>query len=224
MVESRYWLQTLGCPKNQVDSDKLEGRLAGQGYRRASAARPRPIWSWSTPAPSSSRPARSRSTPCWNWPTSAGPGPGWSSPDAWPSATGANSADALPEVDLVAGFGDRRSPSRPGVPVALARKPGPRPAPRVRPARAGPSGVRGSLGLREGGRGMRPHLRFLRHPVLPGQATLTPRGRGHGRGGAPAGRRDDAVPGRRRRRCARSCWWPRTWRPTAATARGRASG
>jgi ribosomal protein S12 methylthiotransferase len=36
VVESRYWLQTLGCPKNQVDSDKLEGRLAGQGYRRAS--------------------------------------------------------------------------------------------------------------------------------------------------------------------------------------------
>ena len=37
MVESRYWLQTLGCPKNQVDSDKLEGRLAGQGLRRAAA-------------------------------------------------------------------------------------------------------------------------------------------------------------------------------------------
>ena len=35
MGESRYWLQTLGCPKNQVDSDKLEGHLAGQGYRRA---------------------------------------------------------------------------------------------------------------------------------------------------------------------------------------------
>ena len=38
MVESRYWLQTLGCPKNQVDSDKLEGRLASQGYRRAASA------------------------------------------------------------------------------------------------------------------------------------------------------------------------------------------
>jgi ribosomal protein S12 methylthiotransferase len=30
-----YWLQTLGCPKNQVDSDKLEGYLAAQGYGRA---------------------------------------------------------------------------------------------------------------------------------------------------------------------------------------------
>jgi ribosomal protein S12 methylthiotransferase len=27
-----YYLQTLGCPKNQVDSDKLEGYLNGQGY------------------------------------------------------------------------------------------------------------------------------------------------------------------------------------------------
>ncbi len=28
----RYWLQTLGCPKNQVDSDKLEGHLVARGY------------------------------------------------------------------------------------------------------------------------------------------------------------------------------------------------
>ncbi len=27
-----YYMQTLGCPKNQVDSDKLEGYLAAQGY------------------------------------------------------------------------------------------------------------------------------------------------------------------------------------------------
>ncbi len=31
----RYWLQTLGCPKNQVDSDKLEGYLEAQGYAPA---------------------------------------------------------------------------------------------------------------------------------------------------------------------------------------------
>ena len=28
MAERSYWLHTLGCPKNQVDSDKLAGRLA----------------------------------------------------------------------------------------------------------------------------------------------------------------------------------------------------
>ncbi len=27
-----YWLETLGCPKNQVDSDKLEGTLLAGGY------------------------------------------------------------------------------------------------------------------------------------------------------------------------------------------------
>ena len=27
-----YYLQTLGCPKNQVDSDKLEGYLSAEGY------------------------------------------------------------------------------------------------------------------------------------------------------------------------------------------------
>ncbi len=31
----RYWLETLGCPKNQVDSDKLAGTLAADGYRQA---------------------------------------------------------------------------------------------------------------------------------------------------------------------------------------------
>jgi ribosomal protein S12 methylthiotransferase len=35
MGNSRYWLTTLGCPKNQVDSDKLEGLLTADGYSRA---------------------------------------------------------------------------------------------------------------------------------------------------------------------------------------------
>ncbi len=30
-----YWITTLGCPKNEVDSDKLAGHLAESGYRRA---------------------------------------------------------------------------------------------------------------------------------------------------------------------------------------------
>ncbi|MCU0272284.1 MAG: 30S ribosomal protein S12 methylthiotransferase RimO [Acidimicrobiales bacterium] len=32
----RYWLETLGCPKNQVDSDKLVGTLVADGYVAAS--------------------------------------------------------------------------------------------------------------------------------------------------------------------------------------------
>lgn len=30
-MSSSYWVETLGCPKNKVDSEKLEGRLASQG-------------------------------------------------------------------------------------------------------------------------------------------------------------------------------------------------
>ena len=68
------------------------------------------------------------------------------------------------------------------------------------------------MGLREGGRGLRPHLRVLRHPVVPGQAAVAVGGV-HPRRGRPAWR------------CPRSSWWPRTWPPTAATsaARGRSS-
>ena len=36
MGNGRYWLHTLGCPKNQVDSDKLAGVLVADGYRPAS--------------------------------------------------------------------------------------------------------------------------------------------------------------------------------------------
>jgi ribosomal protein S12 methylthiotransferase len=31
-MPERYWLETLGCPKNQVDSDKLAGLLEAAGY------------------------------------------------------------------------------------------------------------------------------------------------------------------------------------------------
>jgi len=34
----RYWIETLGCPKNHVDSEKLSGLLETQGYRRAESA------------------------------------------------------------------------------------------------------------------------------------------------------------------------------------------
>nr|MBW4078238.1 30S ribosomal protein S12 methylthiotransferase RimO [Acidobacteriota bacterium] len=34
----RYWIETLGCPKNHVDSDKLAGLLESQGYDVAESA------------------------------------------------------------------------------------------------------------------------------------------------------------------------------------------
>jgi ribosomal protein S12 methylthiotransferase len=35
VVAERFWLETLGCPKNQVDSDKLAGTLRRDGYEPA---------------------------------------------------------------------------------------------------------------------------------------------------------------------------------------------
>src|ERR1700741_1514687 len=32
----RYWLETLGCPKNQVDPDKRAGTLEAEGHAAAS--------------------------------------------------------------------------------------------------------------------------------------------------------------------------------------------
>ena len=34
-MAERYWIETLGCPKNQVDSDKLAGTLTGEGLEAA---------------------------------------------------------------------------------------------------------------------------------------------------------------------------------------------
>jgi ribosomal protein S12 methylthiotransferase len=34
-VPNRYWVETLGCPKNQVDSDKIVGTLLADGYSAA---------------------------------------------------------------------------------------------------------------------------------------------------------------------------------------------
>ena len=34
-MADRYWIETLGCPKNQVDSDKLVGTLVADGLTAA---------------------------------------------------------------------------------------------------------------------------------------------------------------------------------------------
>ena len=33
----RFWVETLGCPKNQVDSDKITGLLESDGMAAAEA-------------------------------------------------------------------------------------------------------------------------------------------------------------------------------------------
>jgi len=131
VVESRYWLQTLGCPKNQVDSDKLEGRLAGQGYRRAAAASEADLVVINTCAFIESARQESIDTVL-ELADLRRPGARLVVTGCMAERYGSEITDALPEVDLVAGFGidfalpvDVAQPV--GVPVALARKPGPRP-------------------------------------------------------------------------------------------------
>ncbi|HUS61971.1 MAG TPA: hypothetical protein VMY34_07215, partial [Acidimicrobiales bacterium] len=36
-MPKQYWVETLGCPKNSVDSDKLVGTLEADGLVRASS-------------------------------------------------------------------------------------------------------------------------------------------------------------------------------------------
>jgi len=124
----RYWIETLGCPKNHVDSDKLSGLLESQGYLVAAspeeadlvvantcafieAAREESIETVLDLAERKTTSARLVVTGC------------------MAERYGGELADALPEVDLVAGFGesltlglgDGPTPA----PVSLRRKPTP---------------------------------------------------------------------------------------------------
>ncbi len=107
-----YWVETLGCPKNQVDSDKLVGSLTAQGYAAAQdpgdadlivvntcafieEARQESIDTVLALSDARARGARLVVTGC------------------MAERYGDELAQALPEVDQVAGF---------GVPVTLGRK------------------------------------------------------------------------------------------------------
>src|SRR5580700_1302926 len=107
-----YWLETLGCPKNQVDSDKLVGTLVADGYQEAErpedadlvvvntcafieAAREESIDTILELAGSRRQGSRLVVTGC------------------LAERYGPELSDSLPEVDLVAGF---------GVPVTLRKR------------------------------------------------------------------------------------------------------
>ncbi|MDP9074139.1 MAG: MiaB/RimO family radical SAM methylthiotransferase, partial [Actinomycetota bacterium] len=117
----RYWVETLGCPKNEVDSAKLVGTLVADGYTPAAgpesadlvvvntcafieSARQESIDTVLALADARQDGARVVVTGC------------------MAERYGAELADALPEADQVVGF---------GVPVTLATKPRPgaRPVP-----------------------------------------------------------------------------------------------
>ena len=118
----RYWIETLGCPKNQVDSDKLAGLLESQGYLVATsaddaelvvantcafieAAREESIETVLDLADRKLAGARLVVTGC------------------MAERYGDELAAALPEVDLVAGFGESLTSVTPSTPVTLRARP-----------------------------------------------------------------------------------------------------
>ena len=119
---ARYWIETLGCPKNQVDSDKLVGTLLLDGMSAAAspedadlvvvntcafieAARQESIDVVLALSDRRKSGARIVVTGC------------------MAERYGQELADALPEVDQVSGFGVPVSPALIGTPVQLGRKP-----------------------------------------------------------------------------------------------------
>jgi ribosomal protein S12 methylthiotransferase len=102
--EGRYWLQTLGCPKNQVDSDKLEGLLVGQGYARAADPGEADLVVVNTCAFIESARQESIDTVL-ELSDQRRPGARLVVTGCMAERYGDELAEALPEVDLVAGFG-----------------------------------------------------------------------------------------------------------------------
>ncbi|MDP9404734.1 MAG: 30S ribosomal protein S12 methylthiotransferase RimO [Actinomycetota bacterium] len=114
-MTGRYWVETLGCPKNQVDSDKLTGTLHDEGMAAAASPDEADVVVVNTCAFIES--ARQESVDAVLALAGAkAPGARLVVTGCMAERYGDELAAALPEVDLVAGF---------GVPVTL----GPRPSP-----------------------------------------------------------------------------------------------
>jgi ribosomal protein S12 methylthiotransferase len=117
----RYWVETLGCPKNQVDSDKLVGTLTADGYQRADSPSAADLVVVNTCAFIEAARQESVDTVL-ALADARAPGARLVVTGCMAERYGAELAEALPEADLVAGF---------GVPVTLGRKadsPSPGPA------------------------------------------------------------------------------------------------
>ena len=103
-VPERYWLETLGCPKNQVDSDKLAGTLAAEGMTAADRPEDADLVVVNTCAFIEAAREESIETIL----ALAGarrPGARLVVTGCLAERYGAELAEALPEVDQVAGFG-----------------------------------------------------------------------------------------------------------------------
>ncbi|HKY14843.1 MAG TPA: MiaB/RimO family radical SAM methylthiotransferase [Microthrixaceae bacterium] len=122
----RYWVETLGCPKNQVDSDKLVGTLTVQGMHAAGSADEADLVVVNTCAFIDQARQESIDTVL-ALDEVRRPGAQLVVTGCMAERYGSELADALPEVDLVAKFGTSVVPSagpagtrRAAIPVASA--------------------------------------------------------------------------------------------------------
>jgi ribosomal protein S12 methylthiotransferase len=99
-----YWVETLGCPKNQVDSDKLGGRLEADGYVAAADPAEAEVVVVNTCAFIESARAESIET-ILSLAQRRRSGARLVVTGCLAERHGQELADALPEVDQVAGFG-----------------------------------------------------------------------------------------------------------------------
>jgi len=113
-----YWIETLGCPKNQVDSDKLVGTMVADGFVPADSPESADVVVVNTCA--FVEEARQESIDVILGLDSArAPGARLVVTGCMAERYGAELAEALPEVDAVSGFGQPIT----GVPVLLSAKP-----------------------------------------------------------------------------------------------------
>lgn len=112
-MASRFWVETLGCPKNQVDSDKLVGKLRADGYEPADDPADADVVVVNTCAFVEEARQESIDTVL-ALSDRRGPGARLVVTGCLAERYGDELADALPEVDQVAGF---------GVPVSIGPKP-----------------------------------------------------------------------------------------------------
>jgi ribosomal protein S12 methylthiotransferase len=113
-MSGRYWIETLGCPKNQVDSDKLVGTLTADGMVAATSPEDADLVVVNTCAFIEAARQESIDTVL-GLSDRRKDGARVVVTGCMAERYGDELADALPEVDSVAGF---------GVPVTLGTKPG----------------------------------------------------------------------------------------------------
>ena len=103
-VAGRYWVETLGCPKNAVDSDKLVGTLVADGLEEATSPAEADLVVVNTCAFVEAARQESVDTVLALADTRR-PGARLVVTGCLAERYGAELAEALPEADLVAGFG-----------------------------------------------------------------------------------------------------------------------